>query len=530
MLTTSLASQVKNVFWEIMKSKRALFALLLILILVIAPGTAFADDDAKDENTGVTSGTGIQLREGAVNGKITKRLNSGIRVKIESESQGKDGLTWYKVSCTEPSFSGFLRSDFVNKNGVAATELKIGNSYSVAYDDVKIKEKPGNKENTLCVVPAGTVCKINSVVYDEDSGYYWFNVSFNPVDNVGEGYIRYDYLDLDDFADELRSLGFPESYITPLCTIHSLYPGWSFKPYDPAPGMTFQACVDAETPISVMGTSSCTAGSVTGLDSVRSGSVLTGFETLLNGPIQGNHIIAIQGLYEGSIFWSQAPRNYVAYYMDPRNFMVNSSGGLNNSFYMFLSGTDTKGTKESGVAAILSTTSMKGTIPNENTTYSATVFNKSTAKGINPYLIAARMRQEHGSATGDRLINGTESGYEGYYNYFNIQANGNDVVRNGLQYAKDQGWNTRVKSIEGGIDYLAANYFFSSLHTQDTLYKQRFFFKNGSYYHQYMTSLYAPHNEAKHVAEGFKSDGADSAGVFLIPVYKDMPETPSSIN
>lgn len=512
-----------------MKTKSSVFALIFILIMSLTPGMVFADDNAKDENTGVTSGTGIQLRDSAVNGKITRKLNSGIRVKIESESQGKDGMTWYKVSCTEPSFNGFLRSDFVNKNGVAATELKEGSSYSVAYDDVKIKEKPGNKENTLCVVPSGTVCKIKKAVYDEDSGYYWFNVSFNPVGGVGEGYIRYDYLNLDDFADELRSLGFPESYITPLCTIHSLYPGWSFKPYDPAPGMTFQACVDAETPVSVMGTSSGTVGSVTGLDNVRSNSVLTGFETLLNGPLQGNRTIAVQGLYEGSVYWTQASKNYVAYYMDPRNFMVNGSGGLNNSFYMFLSGTDTKGTKESGVAAILSTTSMKGSIPNEGTTYSATVFNKSVDKGINPYLIAARMRQEHGSATGDRLINGTESGYEGYYNYFNIQANGSDVVRNGLQYAKDQGWNTRVKSIAGGIDHLAVNYFFSSAHTQDTLYKQRFFFSNGSYSHQYMTSLYAPHNEAKHVAEGYKSDGGDSTGVFLIPVYKDMPETPSSI-
>ena len=489
----------------------------------------FADENSK--KTGVTSGTGIQLRDEAVNGKVTKRLNSGIRVTIESESQGKDGVTWYKVSSNEPSFGGFLRSDFVDKNGVAATELKAGSSRTVAYDDVKVKEKPGNNERTLCVVPSGTTCKIKKAVYDDNSGYYWFNVSFSPIGGVEEGYIRYDYLNLDDFADELRQAGFPESYINPLCTVHSLYPGWSFTAYDPAPDMTFDKCVDAQTQISVMGTSSSVTGSVTGLDSVDDKNVLKGIETLANGPVRGNRTVAIQGLYEGTVYWSQASRDYVAYYMDPRNFMVNSNGVFNPSFFMFLSGTDTDGTKETGVEAILSTTSMKGAIPGEDTTYASAVFSKSISKGVNPYLVAARMRQEHGSANGDDLINGNVSGFENYYNYFNIQANGNDVVRNGLQYAKDHGWDTRVKSINGGIDHLADNYFMSSLHKQDTLYKQRFFFKDGSYYHAYMTSLYAPHNEAKHVYQGYQADmDSVSTGVFLIPVYKDMPEAPCSVN
>ena len=527
----SRANRGESVFWEIMRTKSRIFALLFILIAALAPGTVFADNNAESENTGVTSGTGIQLREQAVNGKLVKKLNSGIRVTIEEENQGKDGMTWYKVSCNEPAFKGYVRSDFIDKNGVAATELKEGSSYSVAYDGVKIKEKPGNNEKTLCVVPSGTVCSIKKAVYDDDSGYYWFNVTFNPVGDVGAGYVRYDYLNLDDFADELRQLGFPESYITPLCTVHSLYPGWSFKPYDPAPGMTFQACVDVETPVSVMGTSSGTAGSVTGLDDIGDKSVLKDFETLLNGPVRGRGTASIQGLYEGTVYWDQASKNYVAYYMDPRNFMVKGNGGLNESFFMFLSGTDIKGTNERGVGAILSTTSMTGSIPGESTTYAAAVFNKSSAKGINPYLVAARMRQEHGNPAGDDLINGNYSGYVGYYNYFNIRANGSNVVVNGLQYAKEQGWDSRVKSINGGIDHLADNYFLSTAHTQDTLYKQRFFFSNGSYSHQYMTSIYAPHHEAKHVAAGYGSDNSDSSeGVFLIPVYKDMPETPCSIN
>ena len=103
-------------------------------------------------------------------------------------------------------------------------------------------------------------------------------------------------------------------------------------------------------------------------------------------------------------------------------------------------------------------------------------------------------------------------------------------MKNGLRYAKEQGWNTRKKSINGGIDYLSENYFLSSRHRQDTLYKQRFFFKNGTYEHQYMTSIYAPHNEAKHVYKGYASDFSQvSQGTFLIPVYDKMPDKPASL-
>ncbi len=42
-------------------------------------------------------------------------------------------------------------------------------------------------------------------------------------------------------------------------------------------------------------------------------------------------------------------------------------------------------------------------------------------------------------------ISGKVSGFEGYYNYFNVRAyasGGYDAVEYGLLYAKSQGWNT----------------------------------------------------------------------------------------
>ncbi len=503
--------------------KRALF-FVLIFTFIIGNTAVFGET-----RTGVTNGTGIQLRDTAVNGNIIRHLNSGIKVTINEEKTGADGMVWYNVSSNSPDFSGFLRSDFI-RNGRAASETAPGSTFQTAYEDVKIKGTPTDKGTTLCTLKYGTVCTVKSVSYDEDGGYYWFDVTFTPVNNVSEGYIRYDYLNFEDFENELRNAGFPESYIPLLSSVHDMYPQWTFTPYNPAPGMSFDNCVDVETGISMIQSVNNDTASLTGIGSSGSAGNIRDVETTLNGPESGDGTLMQIGHGDAVLSWTAASRNVVAYYMDPRNFMVTSDQKLNTSFFMFLSGTDTAGTTEDGVKNILSTTSMTGQIPGEGNTYSALVFGKSNSKGVNSYLVAARMRQEHGSSNGDSLINGNYSGYEGYYNYFNIQANGTDPVVNGLKYAKSRGWNSRTKSINEGIDHLADEYFLSSAHKQDTLYKQRFFFKNGSYYHHYMTSIYAPHNEAKHVYQGYKSDDVSkSKGVFLIPVYDKMPDKPASL-
>ena len=504
--------------------RRTVFSLILMAVLFCAATVCYGET-----KTGVTSGTGIQLRNAAVNGDIIKRLNSGIRVYITEEKTGADGMTWYGVSSNSPDFSGYLRSDFI-RYGRSASEISPGSTFQTAYEDVKIKSGPGDGTSDLCTLKYGTVCTVNSVTYDEEGGYYWFDVDFPQVGSVSRGYIRYDCLNMDDFENELKNMGFPDSYIPYLSGIHDLYPQWNFVAYDPAPGMTFDKCVDVETGISMIQSVDEDRGSLTGAGSEGALKDLKGVETTLNGPVNGAFTLMSVGNIELSLCWTAASKRVVAYYMDPRNFMLSSDGKLNTSFFMFLSGTDSKGTSEAGVKNILSTTSMTGTIPGEGGTYSSLVYGSSVSKGVNPYLVAARMRQEHGNAGGDALINGNDDTYPGYYNYFNIQANGADPVKNGLRYAKEQGWNTRKKSINGGIDYLSENYFLSSRHRQDTLYKQRFFFKNGTYEHQYMTSIYAPHNEAKHVYKGYASGLSQvSQGTFLIPVYDKMPDKPASL-
>ncbi|MFR8844266.1 MAG: hypothetical protein ACLVGL_03950 [Waltera sp.] len=79
---------------------------------------------------------------------------------------------------------------------------------------------------------------------------------------------------------------------------------------------------------------------------------------------------------------------------------------------------------------------------------------------VSPFHLAARVYQEQGQGTSP-LISGNYPGYEGYYNYFNISASGStneQVITNGLNYARNNGWDNAYASILGGANVISANY------------------------------------------------------------------------
>ena len=74
----------------------------------------------------------------------------------------------------------------------------------------------------------------------------------------------------------------------------------------------------------------------------------------------------------------------------------------------------------------------------------------------------SRVIQEVG-ASGSTIVSGTVSGYEGYYNFYNIGATAsggdkNQTIINGLKYAKNEGWDSPYKAIVGGASFLGNNY------------------------------------------------------------------------
>ncbi len=284
---------------------------------------------------------------------------------------------------------------------------------------------------------------------------------------------------------------FPQSYREALTELKEKHPNWVFQVYD------------------------------TGLDwnTVMYNETNPASRSLLPSYFADDMII--EGTSENG--WSHATEKAVEYYLDPRNWLTED--------YIFQFELLTYNSDYQGIATVqkvLQNSFMSGLIEDEESlTYAQAFFNIGSTLGISPVHLASRVYQEQGTKGNSPLISGTYEGFEGYYNYFNIQATGSTaeaVYRNGLTEAKSEGWNTRYKALEGGSKKVANNYI---LKGQDTLYLQKFDLDDsyyGRYWHQYMQNLAAPSNEGRKTKKAYESIGVlDNEFVFKIPVFKNMP-------
>lgn len=163
--------------------------------------------------------------------------------------------------------------------------------------------------------------------------------------------------------------------------------------------------------------------------------------------------------------------------------------------------------------------------------YADIIMNAASQSGVNPYVLAAMLIQEQGTQGKSGLISGTYTGYEGYYNYFNVGAYQSDnmsAVQRGLWYASQadnygRPWNSPEKAIIGGAQFYGSNYVNAG---QDTFYLKKYNVQGSNMYkHQYMTNVDAAAAEASLFAEAYSSDLRNTALQFRIPVYTNMPDS-----
>ena len=177
--------------------------------------------------------------------------------------------------------------------------------------------------------------------------------------------------------------------------------------------------------------------------------------------------------------------------------------------------------------------SVAGTVTGSGS-YVTMIMNAATQSGVNPYVLAAMIIQEQGASGRGKSISGTEAGYEGYYNFFNIEAYQSGTmtaVQRGLWWASQPGsyerpWNSPEKSILGGALYYGNNYVKVG---QDTFYLKKFNVQGSNLYkHQYMTNVQAAASEGAVYEKAYSSDMKQTALEFKIPVYNNMPDNPCS--
>ena len=386
--------------------------------------------------------------------------------------------------------------------------------YALVYltDAYEVRAEATVSSNIIATLPSASTVEILGVKLESpESLCPWYQVGFYVGDMYFTGYIQKDNLVSSDEVflqwernylsvfrkqtDILASYSlsatasdveqFPTSYQTKLSALKKEHPNWVFVPMNV--NKDFTTCVKKQ-----LGDYSW---------------------------IYYNQPAEFRGAQINST-WYYASEAGIRYYMDPRNFLNSSDifqfeqNTFNASYH-----------SQSALQSFLNGTFMAGTIPDDSSkrTYAKVIYDTGKDRGISPFNLAARIIQEQGKSGNSAMISGTYSGYEGYYNHYNIGASGKtnaEVLKNGLTYAKNAGWNSRYKSIAGGSKFIGNNYI---LKGQDTLYLQKFDITKDSGFHQYMQNIMAPYTEGRSMKSMYADAGSlESKFVFKIPVFQNM--------
>ncbi len=328
----------------------------------------------------------------------------------------------------------------------------------------------------------------------------------------------------DVYANYLRLLGFPGSYVDLMVILHRTYPSWVFLCTDTGQEWG-TALYEEANPSNYLGISLIHTSSISSWKSMK----YSNFDYAAN---------KWKTSYDGPA-WTLASDELVAYFLDPRNF-INPDG-----IYMFLNLQYDETQTVAGIQAIVQDTFLAGSVTDVDGTsfsYPQKLYDIGLSLGVSPYYLACTIRQEIGTAGTSKSISGksttvTPGGVSlwGYFNYYNVYAftsmgmDANDV---GLWFAsgQDKGyttynrpWNTRLRALVGGAQYHAYNYI---LNYQNTLYYKKFNVVPGNgtpFRHQYMTNVMGAYSESRNLVRAYASLGTDQVLCFDIPVFSGMP-------
>ncbi|MBO5657127.1 MAG: SH3 domain-containing protein, partial [Agathobacter sp.] len=435
-------------------------------------------------------------------------LEHGKPVTVIDEVTGEDGKQWYHITYKLKADPNVIKTAYVHvENVLLDKDIPVIANASINSNAVNLRDDIGT-DGTLVIQVLNTGDKVELLGQTTRNGEVWYRLRYTKDEVALIGWVKASYVDIDEyvfepdveFEEQMRILGFPESYIPYLSYLHAKYPEWQFVPV------------------------------VTGLD---------WYEVLREESVSNRNLVLLttddakKSMADSEYNWQTntwVPRDtgkwctvhpdYLAYCMDPRNFI--------NETYVFmfeaLSYSDSH--TLDGVKSIVRNTFLAGEVIDTDgnlLNYAQAFMDIGKLVDVSPYHLAARVRQEHGAGN-SVLISGTYPGYEGYFNFFNIGASGSNqqmVIQNGFNEAVTDGWTSRYLALVGGATKVAKNYISKG---QDTLYFQKFnvVYKDKLYWHQYMQNVTAHMTEGQSVARGYEDK--HQAFVFRIPIYDNMPE------
>jgi len=407
----------------------------------------------------------------------------------------------------------------INIEGTARVSYNIRSGPGTTYPNPTGKLTTIGSKHTITryarTDDKSTGCETGVWFYTSTLSGWVCSVGFSLASDTSKAISSEEMAKLDDkgFEAYLLTEGFPTSYWSGLKTMHAKYPNWVFKAVntykiwdnilndESEPGMsTFQITATKEA---------------------------QGYEAYLNTSHKYTWENDLFYGWDGNFFL--ANRGAVAHYLDPRNFLTEST------VFMFESQLYRESSKNSQLI-----TNILGT-----SNYSETLINIGRELNISPVALASRIKQE--GTIGRRVTagnidircngafydaNGSTFYKAPLYNFYNIGAysSPDNADLNGLCHAAQtdestlRPWNTVDKAIKGGAMFIGAGYIFAG---QYTTYFQKFNVSPitiSALGHQYMTNIEDPKSSSSIVYGKYSSLGAlNSDFIFHIPYYLDMP-------
>lgn len=505
----------------------------------------FVDDQAPEQTkTDEDENSSKQPEEEAGSAKKQDDTAKREKTKEERQDEAADSRILQEDMAIDPE----VREEVIDQDELSAqapnteetTELTAQEAFAALlqdYDmygvltskaDIPVYQEPFTASPVVQTLPSGYQVRFQGVVLGSDG--VWFQVAFavNGVEYTGfiqSNFVVSEDSRLTDWSNQyLNGTGergalsngvnvqatdlsaFPSSYRTYIKQMMQAHPNWCFVPMNT--GIEWSDVVENEM---------VTARNLVDINHPED----------WKSKAPGDYDPAEGYVIRDGKTWVQASEPIVKYYLDPRNFLNETSVfqfeqlTYNSAYH-----------NEAGVERILSGTFMSNKKLEDGSgggiTYAQAFMKLGRDLKISPYFLASRIRQEQGVNGNSALISGTYPGFEGYYNYFNISAYGlgEQVIINGLTEAKKEGWTTRYAALYGGAKKVAQNYISKG---QDTFYLQKFDVVGaygGLYIHQYMQNLLAADNEGKNVKNSYVAMGVlDNSFVFKVPVYKNMPSS-----
>ena len=416
---------------------------------------------------------------------------------------------WYKIE--KNSIQGYVCSTFIKLGNINSSYNTADFDARVYANSVSVRSYASSSASKITNLLNGTNLTILDTLPSGNGCYdSWYKVNFhnNKIGYIcGTYVIKKENMIANDTEYEtiLSNLGFPNSYIPYLVSLHKKHPNWIFKPIQT--NLKWDNVISGESGKNYIENPS--------EEAYRTSST----------PAEGRS-------------WFEATDGVNAFFIDPRNFLTEKF------IFMF---ENLQFDEETQTLEIVK--SVFGSSYLATDEYSNYFIEAGKKFNVSPVHLAARVVQEGGANSNYAAITGTSTqtyrghSLTGFYNYYNIGAYADaytsSPVTRGLAYAaglvggdgKSLGrpWNTREKAIYGGAEFISNGYIGSG---QYTLYFEKFNTSPTSSYsrftHQYMTNVQAPTSEGSNLFNSYNSNGLlDNAYVFAIPIYNNMPDVVS---